>query len=129
MTNVLEVDVTTLLITILNAAPDGIRTVSELPDKVENDSPVRQVIRVGGGNDGVILDSATFAIHAFAADAVDADAALYSAWTALRAARGVVTDGAVLTQVQTLSGPSWAPTENTALRHSVTTGIARIKVT
>lgn len=128
MTNVLEVDVVQVLHDWLTTQLDGVRVVSTTPADLAQQVPLLRVLRIGGPDDGVILDSPTVAIHAFTTSAPTANALLYQVNTALRAARGVIISGAVITQVRKLGGPSWAPTAEQKLAHSVSTYQIRIKV-
>jgi hypothetical protein len=142
----LEVDCTKFLVVVLaDAVTDPVtntvaRIVTELPgaDNAGGDAllaavPVIRVVRVGGPNDGRVLDAATVVLHGFVAKPNQGHRLLHAAQTALYAAVGrvVTVDGgqAVMTRLRMLSGPSYAPYENTALRHSVMTIQPRIKIT
>lgn len=137
--NALEVDCTRFIVAALYGGvvePETGRTariVTELPNKLTDVLPVIQVFRIGGPNDGVVLDSPTITLHGFAATQQQANRLLHVAYTTLRLALGrvITVDGgdAVLARVRVLGGPSWAPYENTALRHAVSTVQARIKIT
>lgn len=129
MTAPLTVDVTGWLITRLAAALTA--TVdSETPgDTVGNSSwvPFVRVVRIGGPNDGYILDIPTVAFHCFAASQQAANQLGYTVISTVNALRGAVHDGAVITRTATLSGPSWAAVENQNLRHTVVLMQIRIK--
>lgn len=133
--NALEVDCTQFVLEVL--APLNLaRIVTELPNKLEAALPVLQVVRVGGPNDAVILDIPTFSLHAYTAAAAGGQKAanmlLQRAFTGLHAAASdviPVDDGfAVLTRARMLGGPTWAPYDNPAVRHAVSTIQAHIKV-
>lgn len=128
MTAPLKVDVTGWLIKQLHAAVAA--TVdSETPgDLIGSISwvPFVRVVRTGGTNDGHILDMPNVAFHCFATSQQAAELLGYDVQAAVLALRGVPVDGAVITYARTLSGPSWAATENTRLRHAVVLMQARI---
>lgn len=135
----LEVDCTKFLVTVLyQAVTDPVtstlaRIVTELPDTLDAAVPVIRVVRVGGPNDSIILDSPTVVLHGFVARPDEGYRLLHAAQTALRAAVGrrVSVDGgwAVMTALRAISGPSPAGYENPGLRHSVMTLQPRIKIT
>lgn len=96
----------------------GVRVVTELPADLASSAPVVQVVRIGGPHDDddprtqiptVSLDyfAATRAAAADLAEAADA---------AMRALPGRTLSGAHMGKVRTLTGPSWRPWEDTALR-------------
>lgn len=109
------------------------RIVTELPDTLADALPVIQVVRVGGGDDGVILEAPTVVLHGFAANQRQANRLLHAARTVLRTRVGYVVPidagRAVMTRVRNVSGPLWAPYENTNLRHAVMTVQPYIKIT
>jgi len=127
MPNVLEADVTTVLQSWLTGNLAGVRVGTETPANLADVLPFLQHFRIGGGDDGYALDAPTVALHAFAASSPAANTLLYQAGTALRAMRGVVIAGAVVTRVAKIGGPSWAPYTNPAIRHSVSLYQIRIK--
>lgn len=139
MTAALEVDCTGFVVAALFEAVteptsgDVARIVTELPNTLENSLPVVQVYRIGGPNDGRVLDMPTMTVHGFAASRQKAERLLYAAQAALRAKIGTVVtlDGgnAVMTHLRVLGGPSWAAYANTNVRHSVLTIQPRIKIT
>lgn len=127
----LQVDATQVVVDVLAAALDA-RVLTNLPADNPAGSfmaglPYVRPIRIGGPDDGHVLDSATFTIHTFATTDQEANALSYQAVAALRAATAVV-DGAVITQVNKLGGPSWAGTDNQALHHAATNVQIRIKI-
>lgn len=117
MTLPLEVDATSLCRTLLAAAMPSARVVTVLPSTLV--PPVVQVFRIGGPDDGVMLDLPTIAVHAYTADEAQANQLCYQAGTVLRNARGAVVGGAVITRVRKLSGPYRAETSDQNLRHAV----------
>lgn len=134
----LEVDCTGFIVAALYEAvvepvgDDVARIVTELPNTLESALPVIRVVRIGGSNDGYILDAPTLVLHGFAVDRRRTERLLYAAQTALRAAIGrrVAIDGghAVMTRLR-VNGPAWASYENPNLRHAVLTIQPRIKIT
>jgi len=123
----LEVDETLLAVDVLTAALTPVRVSTELPANLEAVVPLVRVFRIGGPDDGYVLDYPTMAVHAFATSQAAADALCRQAGTAFRNARGVITAGGVITRVRKLSGPSWAQVDNQQLRHAVSLFQLRIK--
>lgn len=91
--------------------------------------PFVRVLRIGGPDDGFILDEPTMAFHAFAGSQQAANDLALRTRAAVYAMRGQSRDGAVLTIARTLSGPAWAPVENQNLAHTVLLMQARITTT
>lgn len=115
-------DVEALLVPWL-ALTLGVRVVTELPADLGDVLPVVRVVRVGGGDDDDVpsLDHPTIAVDCYGADraaALDLAAQVHTALrvtlpgTLLRTEAGTV----AVTKTQTISGPSWRPYDNTALR-------------
>jgi hypothetical protein len=105
----LTADVTGLVIDAL----DGVAAVdSRMPANLETVVPFIRAQRVGGPDDGMALDDATIVLNCFAATDKAANLLGQAAVAAVRAARGVVTNGAVITHVRKLGGPGWADYEN-----------------
>lgn len=129
MTAPLQVDVTGWLIARLAVSLDPVRVAAERPADLETQVPFVQVQRVGGGNDNYILDNATVVFHCFATTQQSANQLAYSVIGAVRALRGRASDGAVLNEARTQSGPAWASTENQGLRHAAVIMQTRIKTT
>lgn len=122
---VLEVDAEAWVRSWLEAQT-GTTTVTETANPLA--TPLYQVVRIGGSDDGVVLDSATISLHAFAANRPTAKNLAYRARTALYASRGVVFDGAVCTRVRTIGGPSWTPYDNTDVRRVTGTYQVSLKI-
>ena len=99
----------------------NVHTVTETDEQLAANLPQLQVTRIGGGDDGVALDRATFSIHAYAATRDAARKLAYTARTALYAARGVVFEGAVVTRVAVIGGPAWTPYADINLRRFTAT--------
>lgn len=119
MTGVLEVDVIQVVHDGLVTRMPGVRVLTRTGTDLADVLPTLQVLRTGGPDDGYVLDIPTLALHGFAATDQAANALLYQTGTALRAMDGVVIDGAVITRVVKIGGPSWAPYTNLAVRHAV----------
>ena len=131
MTNVLEVDVDAIVQAWFVADLTGVRigTVTPAdPNGTLTWLPFLQHYRIGGGDDGYVLDAPMIALHGFASTQPAANGLLYQARSSLRRARGVVVDGAVITLVRTIGGPSWAPTTNPAVRHATATFQMFVKI-
>jgi hypothetical protein len=128
MTAPLQVDVTGWLITrlsaVLTAKVDG-----ETPADLAAEVPFVRVRRVGGTNDNIIIDKATVAFDCFDVTQQAANQLGYTVLNAVRGLRGLPGSGAILTRANTLSGPSWAPTENVNLHHAVVLMQTLIKTT
>lgn len=139
MTAALEVDCTGFIVAALFQAVteptsgDVARIVTELPNTLDGSQPVIRIVRVGGPNDGRVLDIPTVVLHGFAGSRQKAERLLYAAQTALRNKIGTVValDGgnAVMTHLRVLGGPSYAAYENQNVRHAVMTIQPRIKIT
>lgn len=122
----LTVDITGWFISALADAVTA-RVGAETPGDLETQVPFLRVVRIGGPDDGVVLDEPTMAFHTFAASQKAANQLGYDVKAAVYGLRSIVHNGAVLTSARTLSGPSWASVENQNLRHAVTLMQARIK--
>lgn len=120
------VDAETLLVgwltTWLEAAGTSGTVSTETPAGFETQLPWIQVVRIGGGYDGFRLDRPELDVDAYAADGVAAAALALKIQRALHhdLAR-TSTGGAVVTRVDTITGPRWVPHDNPALRRYVAT--------
>lgn len=126
MTAPLEVDATGWVIRVLNAAGVA-RAGNRTPDNLQDVMPFIRVTRVGGPDDGHMMDLPTMVLHAFAYPQEAANGVLYRAGTVLRAQIGVAQSGAVLSWLRKMSGPQEAEYENPAVRHAVSTYQLHIK--
>lgn len=120
------VDAETLLVGWLTAwleAADAPGTVStETPAGFETRLPWIQVVRIGGGYDGFRLDRPEVDVDAYAADGVAAaDLALRIQRALHEELARTATGGAVVTAVDTITGPHQVPHDNPALRRYVAT--------
>ena len=93
------------------------RVVTELSTKLADDLPLIQVVRFGGSDADLTLDSANVDIDTFAATR---DAARSLAEQVRSAVRlhlpGYANAGAAVQSVTTISAPRWLPYDNTSLR-------------
>lgn len=103
----------------------GTATCTETPAALA--VPLLQAVRIGGGDDGVILDRATLSVHAFAASRDDARKLAYAARSSLYRMRGVVYLGAVVTKVAVIGGPAWTPYDDVNVRRFTQTVQVSIK--
>jgi hypothetical protein len=99
------------------------------PSDLKAHVPFIRVMRLGGTNDGFLLDAANVAFHCFAANQKAADDLAGSVVRAVTDLRGHPASGAVLTLPRTLSGPSWADVADQNLAHSVVLMQTRIQTT
>lgn len=130
MTAPLTVDVTGWMIAALNASSTlHARAAAETPTDLAQQVPFVRVVRVGGPNDGVILDVPTMVFDCYATSQQAANTLAYQVIDEVRRLVGVVSGGAVITQLRTLSGPAWASTADQGLRRAVLTLQPRIKIT
>lgn len=108
-------------------ANTGVTSCTETDDKLGDELPLFQVARIGGGDDGYVLDRAMISLHAYAVTRDLARKLAYQGRTSLFAARGVRFQGAVVTKVATIGGPAWTPYTNTNLRRVTGTYQVSIK--
>lgn len=108
-------------------ANTGVTSCTETDDKLANELPLFQVARIGGGDDGYVLDRAMISLHAYGATRDVARKLAYQGRTSLYAARGVPFQGAVVTHVGTIGGPAWTPYTNVNLRRFTGTYQVSIK--
>ena len=107
-----------LLIGWLPAQIDGVRFLTDLPSAIATQVPVVQVVRVGGPSDDndPTFHTATVSVDCFAVDRMAATLLAQQVDTALHRLPGVTTGGATVTKVQTVSGASWRPFDDTTIR-------------
>ncbi|TYK45156.1 hypothetical protein [Actinomadura decatromicini] len=120
------VDAETLLVGWLSSWLEGEEqpgTVStETPAGFETQLPWIQVVRIGGGYDGFRLDRPEIDVDAYAADGVAAAALALRIQQALHDGLArTATGGAVVTAVDTITGPHQVPHDNPALRRYTAT--------
>ncbi|MGW4422508.1 hypothetical protein [Streptosporangium sp. NPDC004631] len=111
------IDVEALLTSWIEANVDNLRSMSETPADLDALVPVAKVRRIGGPYDGFRLDRATVDVDVFDATRDGASAAALHVQWALHnlLARNKAGD-AVVTRVETLTGPRPLPYDNTGLR-------------
>lgn len=95
----------------------GTRLLTELPANLEEQLPVVQVVRVGGGRDfSYRLDLARVDIDCYAATRPAAAALAGQVRTLVATLPNVQTGGALVVRVIEETGPSWRPETNPHLR-------------
>ena len=95
------------------------RALTDLPATLATDVPVVQIVRIGGPSDDndPTLVAATVSVDCFAADRISATVLAQQVDDAFRKALpGTLTGGASVTKVRTLTGPSWRPWDDLAVR-------------
>ena len=100
------------------------RALTDLPADLAEQVPVVQVVRIGGPSDdnNPNFQAATVSVDCFAVDRISATLLAQQVDDALRKALpGTTTGGAVVTKVRTLTGPSWRPWNDVAVRRSGST--------
>ncbi|MFC3986437.1 hypothetical protein [Streptosporangium jomthongense] len=111
------IDVEALLTSWIEANVTGVHAMSETPNDLDDLVPVAKVRRIGGPYDGFRLDRATVDVDVFDTTRDGASTAALDVQQALhdRLARNK-TGNAVVTRVETLTGPRPLPYDNTGLR-------------
>ncbi len=127
MVRPLEADVISLGVKHLGPAMglQVAQVVTETPGNLT--PPLLQIVRAGGGDDGLVVDEPLVVTHCFAATPYEARALAYQAGTGWRALIGQVLDGMTIQSVRTVSGPQLTAYANTSLREAVRTDLIRIK--
>lgn len=95
------------------------RALTDLPATLADDVPVVQIVRIGGpsDDDDPTLVAATVSVDCFASDRLAVTVLSQQVDDAFRKALpGTLTGGASVTKVRTLTGPSWRPWNDTAVR-------------
>jgi len=95
------------------------RALTDLPSTLADDVPVVQVVRIGGpsDDDDPTLVAATVSVDCFDSDRLSATLLAQQVDDAFRKALpGTLTGGASVTKVRTLTGPSWRPWNDAAVR-------------
>lgn len=130
----MNADVEALLIPWL-ASTLTVRAVTDLPADDPPGSflaglPYVQVTRIGGADDDNLssFDAPTVDVDCYAADRESVSALAARVHDALRVTLpGLTLAGATVTKVQTITGPSWRPYDNTSLRRFGATYRIRIR--
>ena len=97
----------------------NVRAVTDLPENLADVLPLVQVTRIGGpdNDDNPRFDTPTVDIDCFGVDRGAASGLAGRVHAALRVTLpGLQVAGATVTQVLTVTGPSWRPYDNTELR-------------
>ena len=97
----------------------GVRVCTELPDDLADVVPLLQVVRIGGPthDDDPYFHLPTISVDAYEATRADAnDLAMQADLSLRRRLPGAVVLGCSVGKVRTISGPSWRPWDDVALR-------------
>jgi hypothetical protein len=110
-------DVERLLVAWLPSQLDGTRTVTDLPSNLGSVLPLVQVTRLGGADLQPSLDRPVVDIDCYATDRAGASDLAQKVRDLVRLLLpGQQVDGVLVARVDTVSGPSWRPYDNTSLR-------------
>lgn len=96
-----------------------VRALTDLPSDLADVLPVVQIVRIGGpsNDDNPRFDMPTISVDSYAADRATAIALAETVDDALRIQLpGQTLSRSTITRVQTVTGPSWRPYDNTSLR-------------
>jgi hypothetical protein len=111
------IDVEAVLIAWLESTVEDVRASTETPSDLEDRLPWLQVRRIGGPYDGFRRDQPVVDITSYAATGPDAsDLALLVQQLLHERLWGATTSGAVISRVETRTGPHWVPYDNPNLR-------------
>lgn len=109
-------DVEALLIGWLSPAL-GVRCVTDLPANLQSVLPIIRVTRSGGGESLPTFEEPIVDVDCFATDRAGASLLARRAHDALTLRLpGFTAAGAVVCRVDTLTGPSWRPYDDSSLR-------------
>lgn len=126
-------DVERLLVTYLGTALGGVRVLTDTPSNLEKILPVVQVTRFGGVDVAPGIDRPIVDVDAYAATrAAASELAERVRYALLYRLPGTTVGGVGFPRVDTLTGPSWRPYDNSALRrfgasYAITTHAATIR--
>lgn len=126
-------DVERLLVAYLGPALGGVRVVTDTPANLEKTLPVVQVTRFGGTDVAPGIDRPVVDIDCYAATrGAASDLAEQVRYALLYQLPGTTVGDVAVPRVDTLTGPSWRPYDNTALRrfgasYAITTHAATIR--
>ncbi|MEV7013273.1 hypothetical protein [Streptosporangium sp. NPDC051022] len=111
------IDVEALLTSWIEATVDNVHAMSETPNDLDDLLPAAKIRRIGGPYDGFRLDRATVDVDVFDATRDGASAvALHIQWALHNLLARNKTGDAVVTRVETLTGPRPLPYDNSGLR-------------
>jgi hypothetical protein len=95
----------------------GVQCVTELPATLETAVPLIEVGRIGGSDSQVVIDAATVDVTCWGGTRDTARKLAYLVQDQMRVhLPGSPAPGGVVTFVNTVSGPTWLPYDNTAVR-------------
>jgi hypothetical protein len=111
------IDIEALLVAWLEDTIEDVRASTETPPDLGGQLPWLQVVRIGGPYDGYRIDRPTVDIAAFDATGPEASALAAQVQVLMHEqfARGQV-GSAVISRVETVTGPHWVPYDNPAMR-------------
>jgi hypothetical protein len=111
------IDIEAVLIAWLEEVIEDVRASTETPADLDDLLPYLQVVRTGGPYDGYRLDQPAVDIAAFAATGPQASALAAQVQVLLHEefARNKI-GAAVISRVETATGPHWVPYDNPAMR-------------
>jgi|SRR5690606_11193177 len=111
------VDIEAVLVAWLEAAIPGVHASTETPPDLDDRLPWVQVTRLGGPYDGFRRDQPTVDIAAYAASRPAASQLAQQVQEALHTRLwGATVGGAVVSRVETRTGPHWVPYDNPNVR-------------
>lgn len=111
------IDIEALLVGWLEASIEDITASTETPADLDTQLPWLQVVSLGGPYDGFRLDRPTVDVAAFAATGPEASALAAQVQVLLHEQFARAKTGtAVVSRVQTITGPHWVPYDNHNLR-------------
>lgn len=126
-------DIERLLVAYLPPLLGGVRVVTDTPANLERVLPIVQVQRFGGGDVAPGIDRPVVDIDCYAATrGAASDLAERVRYAVLYRLPGTTVGAVGIPRVDTLTGPSWRPYDNTALRrfgasYAITTHAATIR--
>lgn len=126
-------DVERLLVSFLGAALGGVRVLTDTPANLEKVLPVVQVTRFGGADVAPGIDRPVVDIDCYAATrGAASDLAERVRYALLYQLPGTSIGTVGIPRVDTVTGPTWRPYDNPALRrfgasYAVTTHAATIR--
>jgi hypothetical protein len=115
----LQIDVTGILLAGLRPLLPAAKLVTETPDNLADVLPCARLERAGGGDDGVVLDTAVIQVDCFGDSPVTSRMFAMQVVGAMYALQGAVVNGATVTRVRKTSGPTALGYDNPAVRRQL----------
>lgn len=111
------IDIEALLVTWFEDTIEDVTASTETPADLDSRLPWLQVVRIGGGYDGFRLDQPTVDIAAYASTGPAASALATQVQVLLHEQLARTKTGtAVVSRIETVTGPHWVPYDNPAMR-------------